>query len=366
MISDVDLEEINPSPQTSSSILPGEAISTGVPISKAARVSILSPDDWEDFIEEWAFSLKNIYEQVRKAGGAGDLGLDVIGFTDEKKFWGVWDNYQCKRYDHPLSPSDIWTEIGKIIYYSFKKEYSVPRKSYFVCSKGIGTRLFKFLSDSGKLKEEARKNWETHCKNNISTKFEVELKGDFLNYFEDFDFAIFDSKSVNELIEGHSKTKFHALRFGGGLPGRPAPAKPPEKIKANESRYIGQIFSAYSQHIKIKISCPKDLEKRKDLKEDYLRQRERFYHAESLLNFSRDTVPDGTFEALQEEVFSGVVDVCNQSYKDGFLRIQTTMQQAAQINITANLLQSVTQVSDRQGICHQLVNKERLNWVKKK
>ncbi len=43
---------------------------------------------------------------------------------------------------------------------------------------------------------------------------------------------------------------------------------------------------------------------------DYLRQRERFYHAESLKNFARDTVPTGTFDALQDEIYHGVIDVC--------------------------------------------------------
>jgi hypothetical protein len=38
------------------------------------------------------------------------------------------------------------------------------------------------------------------------------------------------------------------------------------------------------------------------------RAREDFYRAESLRVFSRATVPEGTFETLQDEVFSGVVD----------------------------------------------------------
>lgn len=59
------------------------------------------------------------YLTVRRFGGSGDLGVDISGFCSDKGFNGEWDNYQCKRYDHPLRPSDIWVEIGKIIYYSY-------------------------------------------------------------------------------------------------------------------------------------------------------------------------------------------------------------------------------------------------------
>ena len=82
------------------------------------RVRTFSPDDWEEFVEEWATSLDGSYKKVRRFGGAGDLGVDIAGFCTYQGFQGAWDNYQCKRYDHPLRPSDVWVEIGKIIYHS--------------------------------------------------------------------------------------------------------------------------------------------------------------------------------------------------------------------------------------------------------
>ncbi len=124
----------------------------GIPIPKAARVKIFSPDEWEQFVEEWATSLDALYLKVRRLAGAGDFGVDVAGFMSEDGFQGAWDNYQCKRYAQPLRPSDIWVEIGKIIYYSHQGEFLPPQKHYFVCSQGIGTTLEKLLNNTAKLK----------------------------------------------------------------------------------------------------------------------------------------------------------------------------------------------------------------------
>lgn len=321
------------------------------------------PAEWEAFVEEWGTSLFDAYCKVRRFGGSGDLGVDVAGFVTPQGFKGDWDNYQCKRYAHALQPGDIWVEIGKIIYYSYRGEYTPPRKHYFVCSKGIGTTLEKLLNDTDKLKARARGNWDKHCKNRITSAAAVELEGELLAYFDEFDFSIFTSKSVLELIDGHATTGYHAVRFGGGLPARPAPSTPPDTPAANESRYIRQLLNAYGDHIGSPLSGPDDLEPHEALGKDYLRQRERFYHAESLRNFARDTVPEGTFDQLQDEIHHGVVDVCEGSHDDGFVRMKATITQAAQIALTANPLAAATKTHDRQGICHQLANDDRLTWV---
>lgn len=194
----------------------------------------------------------------------------------------------------------------------------------------------------------------------------IPLAGDILAYFECFDFSIFSWKTAVELIEGHTKTPYHSVRFGGGLPTRPVPSEPPKEIAMNESRYIEQIFAAYSDHIGKTISDVSSLTDKADLKDDFLRQRERFYHAESLRNFARDTVPEGTFEAIQKDIFYGVVDICESDHADGFIRMKATLSQSARLPVTSSPLSSVTRVTDKQGICHQLANDDRLTWVKGK
>lgn len=363
MISDTDLEEIKPKGPTHS---PSPVyVHTGVPIPKVMRVKVLSPDDWEEFVEEWASSLKSEYVKVRRFGGSGDLGVDIAGLCSAKGFEGDWDNYQCKRYDHPLRPSDTWVEIGKIIYYSHKGEYVPPRRHYFVCSQDIGTSLEKLLNKPTDLKAKVKENWKKHCQDGISSTTSVLLEGKLEEHFEAFDFSIFSSRSLVELIEGHSKTGFHSVRFGGGLPPRPDPTHPPEEPTDQESRYIRQLLDAYGDNLGATISDPTALEPHNVLKRDYLRQRERFYSAESLRNFARDTVPEGTFDDLQDEIYHGVIDVCEGCHADGFQRMKATVAQASIVAATSNPLVTAVRAQDRQGICHQLANDDRLTWVPK-
>src|SRR5204863_2847658 len=137
----------------------------------------------------WASSLRDSYERVARFGGSGDQGIDVIGFVSNKGFDGEWDNYQCKRYDHRLHPSDIWVELGKIVYYSYKKEYSVPRKYYFVASQDAGTTLQKLLANPDALKAELRANWSKYCEGQITSTSKIPLEGELLAWFENFDFS---------------------------------------------------------------------------------------------------------------------------------------------------------------------------------
>jgi hypothetical protein len=58
-----------------------------------------------------------------------------------------------------------------------------------------------------------------------------------------------------------------------------------------------------------------DLAAHEPLHRHLLRSRERFFHAESLRNFSRDTLPPGEFEDLQEEFFDAVIDTVEDTSK---------------------------------------------------
>ncbi|TBY21690.1 hypothetical protein E0H93_32070 [Rhizobium leguminosarum bv. viciae] len=363
MIPISDLKDITPASPTNLSS--PQHVHSGLPIPKVNRVKVFSPEAWEEFVEEWASSLKSSYSKVRRFGGSGDLGVDIAGFCSDQGFAGAWDNFQCKRYDHPLRPGDIWVEIGKIIYYSFTDEYAPPRRHYFVCSQDIGTSLEKLLNNPEELKSKTIENWDKHCLAGITSTETVPLIGALGDYLDKFDFEIFSSRSLLEMISGHSMTGFHTVRFGGGLPPRPNPSSPPDAHQVHESRYIRQLLDAYGDHLGEDVADPASLDLHKGLKKDFLRQRERFYHAESLRNFARDTVPDGTFDALQNEIYHGVIDVCEDTHDDGFKRMKATVAQASTVAATSNPLVSAIQTQDRQGICHQLANDDRLQWMEK-
>lgn len=292
------------------------------------------------------------------------MGIDVAGYLSDAGLNGEWDNYQCKHYDKPLSPAMMWLEFGKVIYYSFKTEYLPPRKYYFVAPRGVGTTLANLMNKPEELKNRLHEQWDSKCKNEITKTASIPLTGELLEWFEQFDFSIFSYKTVRELIEGHERTPFHAVRFGGHLRPRPLPTPPPNEHAEQESRYIRKICDAYSDHLKTTVNTVADIPSSAPyLRDHLLRQRTNFFSAESLRNFARDNVPEGTFDHMQDEVFHGVIDTCESNHTDGLARMREVLKQAAQISLTANPLRTVVQIQDRQGICHQLANDNRLTWV---
>lgn len=336
----------------------------GRPIPPQQQVLLYSSSDWEEFILEWVHSQRAKYKDVRRFSGSNDMGIDIAGFTDDKGLHGVWDNYQCKHYGKPLGPGDAMVEVAKIIWYSFQKIYTPPRKYYFIAPRGCSTTLARLLSTSSALRKHVISNWDKQYSKAITTKQIIALRGDFKVYVEAFDFSIFSSRPMLEVIDDHRSTEYHAIRFGGGLPERPPVLPPPTEPAVIESRYIQQLFEAYSDYLKTEVASLVGLVGNLDLRDHYHRQREFFYHAESLRNFARDTVPVGTFEELQSEVYAGVVDVEAAQHQDGYVRMNAVTQAATQLQLTTNALISVVKIQDRKGICHQLANDNRLRWRK--
>jgi len=349
-----------PSPATTVTAV---QVANGPVIPPQQRLLTYSPDEWESFVEEWAYyCLRTKYEHVQRFSGAGDMGIDVAGFIDDKRLQGVWDNYQCKHYDHVLRPSDVWVEFGKVIWHSYKGVYTVPRHYYFVSPRGAGTSLSRLLSNATKLREELFANWDKHVKDAITSTQEVLLDAKLRAYMDAFDFSIFDAKTALQLVDDHRTTPVHAARFGGGLPLRPASDKPPQDVTATESRYVTQLFGAYGEHTGMIVTNPSTLPTK--LEKHFRRQREAFYEAESLRIFARDSVPPGTFESLLDDIHDGVIDTHDANHADGYEKVCAVTKAARDMQITANALITCTNPKDRDGICHQLVNEERLRWTR--
>jgi hypothetical protein len=334
-------------------------VASGPAIPPIERVALFSQEQWEQFTDEWAASLTQ-YAKVERASGAGDKGCDVVGLFLESG--PIWDNYQCKHYDKPLSPSDVWVELGKVCYYSFIGEYTIPRKYRFVAPRNVGTKLATLFRKPAQLKSGLLGAWDAYCKNDIKTA-PVPLSTQLRSHIESVDFGIFGYTPVLELIEQHKKTPYFVARFGLGLPERPAVAPPPDCPTASETRYVQQLFEAYSDNRAKMYTKSEDLPE--SLHRHFNRSRESFYSAEALRNFSRDNLPGGEFENLQTQVYTGVVDTCEASHNCGLTRLVATTNRAAVLAITSSPLMGKTEILDLHGICHQLANVDRLTWVVK-
>lgn len=340
-------------------------VTQGPVIPPQCQLLLYSADQWEGFVQEWAhYCLKKQYVKVQRFSGSGDMGVDVAGFADAKLLMGVWDNYQCKHYDHALMPSDVWAELGKIIWYSYSGEYHPPRRHYFVAPRGAGTSLSALLSNAPKLRAELIAQWDKKVKGAIKKDHLILLEGQLREYLDAFDFSIFDAKTSLQLIEDHRFSPVHAARFGGGLPQRPVPVAPPLSMAPFESKYVKELLGAYAEHLKTPVVELAGLSSQK-LKDHFRRQREAFYQAESLRVFARDTVPEGTFESLQDDIFDGVVDAHEADHPDGYAKVCAVTKAARELQITSNALITCAKPKDRDGICHQLVNEDRLKWTQK-
>jgi hypothetical protein len=358
-----DLTEI-PEPQPSRTMLTAAQMQIGPPIDPLTRVLIYTAEEWEAFIHEWVFSLKKKYSKVLRVTGAGDRGIDVAGFTDDQLLDGIWDNYQCKHYEKPIAPHVAWPEIGKILWHSFNKHFTPPRAYYFVAPKEASTSLTLLLANAKNLRNQLIAAWDKSVCGKISAT-PVPLSGEFAAYVHQFDFSIFKTMSLREVIEAHRQTTYFAARFGGGLPPRPIPSRPPSEIEPSEMRYVEHLLNAYAEHKKESAVSVQDLTKWETLKDHFRRSREAFYHAESLRVFVRDKVEPGTFEGLQEEIYLGIIDTHNAEYQDGYERVISVTNAAQGLALDAHPLAASTFPSDRRGICHQLANEDRLIWRKK-
>lgn len=340
---------------------------TGLSIPPIDRMKVFSAEQFEDFVREWGvgFLMKNKrYVEVKKCSGAGDMGRDVIGVLSEDQY----DNYQCKHYDTPLAPTDIYLEVGKLIYYTNKGEYSLPRKYYFISPQGIGAKLNNFFENSTKFKEELFLNWDKYCKASITSTGDVILDRRMKKYIEELDFKIFKGYDPQQLIEEHRTTAYFAARFGGGLQKkRNKRVTLPNTIEPNESVYTSQLFEAYSDFSGKKISKREDLFFNNELVLHFDRQRESFYSAEALNQFSRDSISPGIdyFQDLKSEFYRGVIDVVNEDYPDGYRRVRATTNFAKILQIDSSPLIPELCIIDREGICHHLANEEKLLWVRK-
>lgn len=334
----------------------------GIPIPQIERIRLFSPVQWEDFVCEWADSLRSQYSSVERCGGAGDMGRDVIAFHKDAPH--LWDNYQCKHYRDPLTPANVWIEFGKLVYYTKKGEYSWPSQYFFVSPRGVGTSLSKLLNNPQKLRAELKAKWDKHCRDKITRECSVALDSSLNQYIDMLDFSIFRAKQPHRMVDEHAKTRWHVARFGGGLPNRPPIDAPPENLANNELSYVVKLLDAYAEYIGMDVESYETIPN-PDLKDHFSESRIQFYSAESLRAFSRDTLPPGEFKKLQDEFYSGIMDEIRSDHSNGYRRVIAVVKFARLLQLSGHaLINALTQL-DRAGICHQLANdNENVRWVR--
>ena len=205
--------------------------------------SLVSEDDFELMTEQWLFSMKDRYKYVKRIGGSGDQGRDIFAYQDENMT--ILDIYQCKHYDKKLTPSNIYVEIGKLLYYTYNREYVVPKNYYIISSKGCGTALTKLIENPEKIKSTIIQNWNSNCKGSITKAKNIELNNAFKAFIKNFDFSIIHEITPLNFLEEFEKTKYYSSWFGLRKFKRKTPPEPSNIIEKNELTYVDKLYRAY-------------------------------------------------------------------------------------------------------------------------
>ncbi|QIM22184.1 hypothetical protein G7075_15295 [Phycicoccus sp. HDW14] len=336
---------------------------SGPPVPPQLRVSAYESGEWEEFIREWATALPSDYVQIKRIGGAGDQGVDVAAFKTDQGFEGAWDCFQGKHYSKELSPSLAYPEMLKVFLGVVRGSFTLPDQYAFLAPKGCGTTLDRLLSKP----TELRAKFLADLDNDKGCA--TALKADDLDRVralaQSTDFSMFQSVQLLDALEAHRTTPYYVARFGGPLPPRPAIPLPPEQVAPHEARYVEQLVEVYREQSTDGAQSHEELCADPSNADHFMQQRISFYSAEALRLHARDSVPEGTFEGLQDDVFSGVVDVADQPHETGLDRLREVLIAVTKVQLDGHsALLSVSRMNDRKGICHQLANIDRLTWVR--
>ncbi|MGL5824043.1 MAG: ABC-three component system protein [Nocardioides sp.] len=335
---------------------------SGPPMTPQQHIFFYDPAEWELFIREWATGLGDPYVQIKRLGGPSDRGVDVAGFKTDQGFEGAWDCYQGKHYADALTWTDTFPEMLKVFIATVGGHYVLPDRYAFLAPRGCGPSLNRLLSKPTDLRDRFLE--ELARMDGPASALAHDLREEVKACSEATDFALFQSVELLDALETHRATPYYVGRFGTPVPPRPGHDSPPEEVGTHEARYVGQLLEVYSEEEPSEAFAAETASTHGKFGGHFQRQRESFYSAEALRLYARDSVPPGTFEALQTDVFSGVVEVAESSHATGMSRLTSVLTTSGQLDLSAHALISVSSINDRKGICHQLANEDRLIWVR--
>lgn len=323
---------------------------------------ILQMDDTEleQFCRQWVERKSGDYVEVKRFGGAGDKGRDVVGFSSPSRHAGAWDNYQCKQYRDKLGKGKGLLAVGKVLYWALQGEFTVPRRFIFVAPKGLNSNLLKLINQPDSFRTEIVAGWNLYCAKAIIQNQEIKLEGDMLDIINDYDFSAISYVDVDDLLADPAAKPLLFELFGED-PGDFPKGTVPVDIQAHELAYMDALLGAYNDREGGVFATHQDVFDHDEHGEDLRFHRTRFYEAEGFQKFYRDNTSPETIAMFRRDIRLGIHDTLKRPVPDELRRVEAAMSQAANLQ-PSGPLSRYAYIPVKQGICHHLVNDGVIGW----
>lgn len=152
--------------------------------------------------------------------------------------------------------------------------------------------------------------------------------------------------------------------------GSPVVLTIPKQLEKNEIIYVNAILKAFAEDAKVSVITKSDLisnPKYTQYKIKFDRYRKDFYAAEEIRESIKDSKlmkEHDCFEELKEETYDGIIDKVESEYSSSYERMIEVLNYVVTIELSSllALIPGWVKSSQRKGICHILVNEERIKW----
>lgn len=331
-------------------------------LGESRAILRLRDDELEELIKKWIADELSEYLDFDRNSGAGDRGLDAVGFLSKHRYEGGWDNYQCKQLSKSLGEPEFFAEIGKLFHYASLNEFAVPRRYIFVAPFGVARGVRKMLGMPSALKAELLTNWSTRCAKQIVANVDLPMTEALEKCIKAFNFTNMEAWNVHKLVEKPRLRK--VLHDHVDIdPGTAPTGVVPHAVAAAERPYVSQLVSIYGDASGAKFNGELDVLADPDYGPDLQDQRRRYHDADAFHHHFRDNVPDKILSQFDQDIYDGVIE--DYRSNTGYGRLNAVMKSAGKLQVSGIFEKHKrAPVSVKQGVCHHFVNKGKLKWVK--
>lgn len=341
--------------------------------TKESDINILKTmheETYEELVAAWAFwCLKNgtaqKYEDVSRIGGAGDKGVDVIAFINQKT--RKCDIYQCKHYGHAISQSDVIAELGKFLYFMSTGDIPIPETYYLMGPEGLSGQYTLIYTNPEKLKNSIKTNWNKCIAEKIEKGHSHPFEGALVDFIENFDYTKFQTYSQDKFLKNllECEKRYVYFQYFGYRREylKRIKKETPTKLDDYEKKYTKYLFDAYND-VKGVVEIDETNIAGSNFAKHFGRSRDEFWLAESVKKMEDENNPGDIdeFEELKDDVLDFVSDTFEENYKNAFEKVKAVTGKAATMTKKDRIISGEVGARELKGVCYQLSNEDKLIW----